>query len=328
MKLGAKEIFMKNTIKALLVILLLLNFTGCNNGPVEVTDKEITITFNDEEITGIYTGTMENNVPNGTGTFTYNSDERNIVYEGNWEEGSIKGEGYLKDNGLKVYYYHNYDVIGEFEGTVQDGIPNGEGVFKGKNDSNVGFTYTGHFKDGDFNGYGSLLFDDDIHPKCIGNFSNCSFQPSPSEYFSAVASYPFNNYVLDDETAQFINNHEDLFKNNDSENAKEFINSDFSYVKYSKNPSKYEGGLFQVRLTIVQIEENDLSLWGVGEGTYILGYDADYKIYDGYFYGTFADVYENDTVTVIGLPLTYRTYEMLKGGYNNTISFAGVSLTK
>lgn len=67
---------MKNTIKLVSIILCLISIlfiSGCSH---EVKNKEITIKFDDQEITGTYTGLyVDNSITDGEATFNYKNGD-------------------------------------------------------------------------------------------------------------------------------------------------------------------------------------------------------------------------------------------------------------
>ena len=92
---------------AILVVLLLL--TGCTQN---VKDKNVTITLNDKEIEGTFTGTIVDGVASGEGEFKASEDEGGWLYSGTFENNAICGNGRLGEYTYKISLPSNFfDVI-------------------------------------------------------------------------------------------------------------------------------------------------------------------------------------------------------------------------
>ena len=141
----------------LLAIVLSVGCIACG-GPKDVTDMTYTATMENIAMGGVYTGTVEKQLPNGQGTFTYLDDSKSITYSGQWENGVPSGDGHLEYDGFQVQFC-DVNYIGEYEGEAIDGIPGGTGTFTNSNE-NAPFIYTGEWKNGIFAGEGYLECDE------------------------------------------------------------------------------------------------------------------------------------------------------------------------
>jgi hypothetical protein len=106
----------------------------------DVTDKEITINFSFSIREGVYTGTLTDGVPDGTGTFCYQNTESLVwTYHGEFANGTFEGHGVISmaDGTIKEGEYH-------------DGQLNGYGACY-KNGQPV---YKGYFENDEFSGEG------------------------------------------------------------------------------------------------------------------------------------------------------------------------------
>lgn len=104
---------MKKMFSILLIALLISSLAGCSGS------KEITLSLPEGEVTGMYTGDMEDGLPNGHGTFQSTSTEfENWSYEGDWNLGLMEGFGTCKWEDGRSYIggYKNGYMHGE--GTV------------------------------------------------------------------------------------------------------------------------------------------------------------------------------------------------------------------
>ena len=90
---------MKKFTVMFLALLLCVYLCGCG-GPQEVSSMDCTVTILGHTFNGQYTGTIENKVPNGQGSFYFSDSKYNISYTGQWENGLPSGEGKLESLGM------------------------------------------------------------------------------------------------------------------------------------------------------------------------------------------------------------------------------------
>jgi len=101
---------------------------------INVENQEITLSFPYGERIGIFTGTFQNGVPHGEGTFTTKNPEgTNWTYSGEFENGNFHGngviewetgarrEGTYKNAALSEGKIYNDDETLLFEGILEDG---------------------------------------------------------------------------------------------------------------------------------------------------------------------------------------------------------------
>ena len=112
---------MKKFTALLLAILLVFTLTAC--GSQNVAGKPYIATIAGEILNGQYTGTMEKNMPNGTGKFTYADNFMIVSYTGGWVNGIPAGEGRLEFTGYRVEA-NGILYKGKYEGAAVAGIPN------------------------------------------------------------------------------------------------------------------------------------------------------------------------------------------------------------
>lgn len=139
----------------ILLCSLLFVISGCITN---VKDKDYDLAYNSKIYEGKYTGTMEKNVPVKYGKFKKGdeNDANYIIYLGEWNDGKLAGNGTLNTNN------YSFDVekvkwIGAYSGAVVDGLPNGEGTFKAKDNNHGVYEYTGNWQKGIPCGKGKLL---------------------------------------------------------------------------------------------------------------------------------------------------------------------------
>lgn len=144
---------MKKYFSVFLFVLLIWVLVACG-GSREVTDWSYSVVIGDKMMDGLFTGTIENKLPNGQGVFTFSDDSIAISYTGLWENGILVGSGELVYDGYTVKHS---DTIyeGRYEGEAVKGIPNGTGIFS-STDENMAFWYSGRWKNGKIIGDGEI----------------------------------------------------------------------------------------------------------------------------------------------------------------------------
>lgn len=142
---------MKKYVMLLVLIVILSCNTGCN-----VKDKAITILYQEESIDGVYTGEVKKGKPEGSGQFTSTSSDVIFSYDGTWKEGQPCQSGTLKTNQYSFEYLDKH-LLGEYDGTTVDGLPDGQGKFESSGENKL--IYDGEWKNGDFFGKGIVECD-------------------------------------------------------------------------------------------------------------------------------------------------------------------------
>lgn len=137
--------FIKKTMFFTLSLCILF-FSACSSSnsknstsnSTSVTNKEITINFCFGERSGIYSGELLNDLPNGYGTFTSSNEAGDSwTYEGNWLNGHFQGQG-------ATTWSSGNKHIGEYSNDYMHGI----GIYY-ENDTII---YQGKFCNGEFIG--------------------------------------------------------------------------------------------------------------------------------------------------------------------------------
>ena len=107
---------MKRFVIFFLFAMLFGCLSGCS-GVRNVENKEMTLSFSYGERSGIYTGEIEQGIPEGKGTFeSTNAENVKWIYTGDWKQGMMDGVGVFEwEDGTR------------YEGGYKAGEENGEG---------------------------------------------------------------------------------------------------------------------------------------------------------------------------------------------------------
>jgi hypothetical protein len=123
---------------------------------------------------GLYTGEIENGIPNGEGMFTLPSGNK---YLGGWKDGRMSGQG-----------IGTYSDGRKYVGEWRDGKLNGQGTLTWSD----GSKYVGDFKDDKFHGQGTMTAFDSKSPTIpviiMGAFKD-GFPNGNVKMTSAVGTY-------------------------------------------------------------------------------------------------------------------------------------------
>lgn len=176
---------MKKAILVLSFAFLLSCCVACGE-PEQVSNEPFSVSICGQPYSGFFTGTMEANLPNGYGTFTYTDGNISISYSGLWAGGLVASEGTLDYDGFYLTY-NGTDYVGHYTGNASNGWPKGSGRFT-SDDSYPRLEYTGEWLNDRFTGIGELLFEDmslQFHDcTYIGTYSGDVLDGSPEGFGS------------------------------------------------------------------------------------------------------------------------------------------------
>lgn len=293
--------------------------------PVQITDFPYKLKYEDDELEGLYTGSILDSLPNGNGEFTYDSKGDYFEYSGGWKTGAMSGEGTIESNCF-VIHFPDVNREGEYKGDVVDGLPNGQGTFSAINGENVSYKYNGEWVDGLYEGKGHLKYDADDYVTCDGNFKRGDFAPSVADFYKASSTIKTSEFSISSKEYDFISSHESFFTGQLQEVDEEFINKNFKYEEFSKNPNAFELDLIKVSgLSVIQVFENEAFGYN---SVYILASDSKYRVYSIDMIGTASNIVEGSRIQIIALPVDYYTYKSVSGSDIWAIACIGIAVTK
>ncbi len=326
---------MKNKILAVgLACIVSLSIVGCSKTTIrtEVTKQNYTLKYKNYDetikIKGKYTGQILDEKPDGEGKFVANKGKNVFTYKGTWKNGKLSKKGKLTFNSLKIELVNpdNSTVVrkGTYVGKTVKGIPSGQGTFESQNDEGTKWTYSGQFKDGNFNGQGIQKWETGQSEE--GTYTNGQFTPTPCDFFIAMGTASSDKYTTSEKAKEFLNNHSDYFTNQTYDAAD--IDPSFNFLQYKKTSSEYGDKLILSQgLEVIQIEQYARFQYPAVTFTILENTNDTSEIYLVYMLGT-TDALEGDIVNLVGLPLDYFTYKSVNDNDIWAMAVAGVTITK
>lgn len=284
---------------------------------------------------GVYTGNALDGKPDGSGIFEYHDEDGiSIQYDGSWKDGEIAGAGELKCNNLCVVFYDGRSRIGTYEGTTEDGIPNGEGIFEAATDDKVSYTYSGAWKDGCWNGYGEQTYEENEYGLYDrrGNFVDGKFTPSLGElmvFYAEISEQNNMRFNISNQKKGFLDENEDSILNGEVEEFEDFIDHELTYEKYIKKNDAYSTALMETgKVYVAQIWENDVEYTKSGYITDMVCYDTSdaSRVYYMFYPDSLPEVYEGTKLKIVGVPLSSGSYDNVSGGITTCVVFLPVSV--
>lgn len=290
------------------------------SGNGNVVNYPCILSYEDYEISGLYTGEMLDGEFSGQGNFTDTDNDIEFNYNGGWSDGKISGSGHLTCDNY-IVHFDDVDRTGIFDGETNNGIAHGEGTFEAINDNNQKYIYTGSWSNGLFNGYGELKYvdssDDDIIDQ-IGTFTSGNFTPSPAEFMIYFSGSKNANFNVSEKTKSFIKDNEIYFGENAITNFPSNLIQNVSYEEYAKKSYAYPQLFIETDCKVEGIWEYERQTTISNTITEIYGnipgdLFADFEIV---YFGTLPEVYSDAKLKVTGIPVAYGSMTNVLGGQN------------
>ena len=198
---------------------------------------------------GSYTGSVSGGTMGGQGLFVCETG-RSLRYEGGFAKGEPDGSGTLRDSG---FLCRNGDSLdrGSFEGSTRNGLPEGQGSFRGRNSENIDYSYTGSWVGGLFEGEGKLIYESELYYDRIGHFAAGKFAPVGLELLDCLGSAG-QRFTMSDKTRTYLEKfpellqHETLLKKCEEFDYRGEYNLYLNFVNYMSDPSRFEGAFMYV----------------------------------------------------------------------------------
>ena len=295
---------------------------NCTSGKGKIEGLAYTLNERGRQIEGIYSGDINNSAITGSGQFT--SNDKAFIYEGGFEDGMLKGAGKLKDNAYLVNF-SEVDRVGQYEGDTIDGLADGQGTFSAVNTYNEPYTYQGGWKQGLFHGYGSRILENEALMDYTGNYIEGEYAPNAQEFFTSLGTSGSFLYTVTELADNFLSEHDQLFFEHNIDDYSSFLDEEFSFKKFEKNPAKFGDKLINLkRLQVVQISEVKYSEY-LPVVTTIIASNSN-NIYWIYYIGGCDDVYAGSTIEAYLLPLGYGSYTTLLGTSRTAMAAAAAAI--
>lgn len=295
-----------------------------SNDQTASDNSTFTVTINDKQRTGTYTGDLVDGQPHGTGTFVTTDSLPTLTYTGTWKNGAISGKGTIETDSFTVHFSNQngkkfgvfnfsnqnekYDKVGVFNGEVLNGIPFGQAYFSSQNSEGIAWNYTGEWKNGQMNGHGKQVFlDPEGTVVYEGNFVNGNYKPTLGQLMRFIA--PHYNFSVSDDAVNFIDSHNYFSKYNSA--LSRYVDGSFSLSRFKKHPKAYDTKLIEANnLSIIQVFSDKFLDTPIEQ---VLMKDDDGTIYYGFFNGN-TDIDDSCRLQYIDLlPLDWSTYENTQG---------------
>lgn len=293
---------------------------GSCSGQGEIENLKYTLTYADRQIDGVYTGEINDSAITGAGTFS--SADNTFTYEGGFENGRISGAGILNDEAY-VVDFPGVQRAGHYEGDTRDGLAEGQGTFSAINADGIPYSYQGAWKNGQFNGYGAHIYENEHTYKYIGNFKDSIFTPTAQELFTCLGTADNFVYKVNDLANKFLSEHNEIFFDHSTGNYQELTDNEYNYNKFAKNPNTYGDKLIYVK----QLKVSSISEFAMNKNltiTSVFAFDSSYHPYYFFYVGTCENVYADSTIEAYLLPLGSGLYTTKLGLRNRALAGAAV----
>lgn len=295
---------------------------NCASGKGKVEGLAYTLHERDRQIEGIYSGELNNSAITGSGQFT--SNDGGFIYEGGFEDGMLKGAGKLKDNAYLVSFT-DLDRVGTYEGDTIDGLAEGQGAFTAISSENLQYTYQGGWKQGLFHGYGSRTFEDESIMESNGNYTEGAYDPNAQEFFTSLGTLGAFPYTVTELAENFLSQNDSLFFEHNIDDYSSFLDEEFSYKKFEKNPGKFGDKIIPLKsLNVTQIFESDFGEY-LPVVTTIIASDSS-NLYWIYYIGSCDNVYAGSTIEAYLLPMGYGSYTTVIGTSRAAMAAAAAAI--
>lgn len=137
-------------------------------------------------------------------------------------------------------------------------------------------------------------------------------------------------FSISPKARQFINDHEDLFpaaSDVDEDTLPDLIDYEVEYKQISKNPDDFGNKLIcLLDAYVMKIDEENVA--DEKKFTSIQICDDEDNIYFVFYDGALEDIYDEDSIRIIGLPLAMTNYDNVGGGSTHALVLAGSIVEK
>ena len=158
-----------------------------------------------------------------------------------------------------------------------------------------------------------------------GNYIEGEYAPNAQEFFTSLGTSGSFLYTVTELADNFLSEHDQLFFEHNIDDYSSFLDEEFSFKKFEKNPAKFGDKLINLkRLQVVQISEVKYSEY-LPVVTTIIASNSN-NIYWIYYIGGCDDVYAGSTIEAYLLPLGYGSYTTLLGTSRTAMAAAAAAI--
>ncbi len=144
--------------------------------------------------------------------------------------------------------------------------------------------------------------------------SSTSSGSTPAAIYNKISQITTVDFTINSKALSFINAHPDLFPAKSDVDCNNYINYGIEYKHLAKSADNYGDSMVCVSGSVVQIKELKPEDTGLNSiVTMMIVTDYNYNYYCAFYIGT-KDVFEDDEVTIYGVPLNMGSYENLMNG--------------
>ena len=146
-----------------------------------------------------------------------------------------------------------------------------------------------------------------------GNYIEGEYAPNAQEFFTSLGTSGSFLYTVTELADNFLSEHDQLFFEHNIDDYSSFLDEEFSFKKFEKNPAKFGDKLINLkRLQVVQISEVKYSEY-LPVVTTIIASNSN-NIYWIYYIGGCDDVYAGSTIEAYLASYQYLLYSLLGNG--------------
>ena len=258
--------------------------------------------FNDQTVTGIYTGEVSEQLPSGTGSFSSDA----FSYEGSWKNGMPDGSGTLTAESFSVAVPSG-TLEGSYSGDVTNGLAEGNGTFVYP-DGNTEVEMRGTFANNTFDG---MLVKTVRYPNTEKSwpvyYTGGSAEKSAAGILAYLEGMRKDSYCLNDAQISFLIDHAALFEGS----SKEFsdYNTAFDYEAFQETDTP---AIIRIDNAVIKSVQRYVPYEGADTVTSMIVQNS-----SGWYHLFFAysvdGVSNGDTVSICALPLCRSTLTAPEG---------------
>lgn len=288
----------------------------------EVEAFAVSVYVNGKETPCLYTGMLASGAPSGKGLYEF-QEEGGALWSFFGEcPGGLIGTGSAENMPVE-FGTDEVSNSGRYTGALRGGVPDGEGTLSVSADDGSGFTYTGGWSKGAYNGYGELIYDSENIITYIGNFVKGQFRPTASQLIAALSSGGGYRAGLDAQVLSFLEQHENDFLEH---NASAFRYDRFEPDIFSRNIENNTDSCFRCDVVIEQKIEYGADLFGIPVAELLATANAGAEVLHGYWLGDSSSVTEKSIRTLRAYPIRNGTLTDSAGKSYDAVVFVALSL--